>query len=240
MLVDTGFQYSDRGVIDIACLCVRVFDVHVPSELIIRLVSARQPEGSWVYQLRCRHGAKRGEGRYWIRPVDEAGVGQALDELARSTVPVVPVYTGADGGCETSLTISYICHPVSYSWGWEPPSGYEALVRFANRLERWSDVREVLGYRHELPVYLTTEVLQGLAGRKIFARGFQYYAAGKVRRLHEVDEELRATIEGTESYEARLWVEDGELSYRCACPMGARALCCKHVVATGLAWIGEM
>ena len=153
----------------------------------------------------------------------------------------MPIYTDACWGYITELTVDGNGYGVTYSWGSiEPPSGYESLVRFANCLERWACVDEVMGRDRALNSYLTKEELIKLAGRKIVARGLRYFEVGFVADLYEVNDELRATVRGTETYAVRIWDEDGELSYRCGCPMGARGLCCKHVVAVGLAWKAEI
>lgn len=107
-------------------------------------------------------------------------------------------------------------------------------------LQRWACVHEYLGYGSKLNMHITSDVLLDLAGRKIFTCGKQYFESGCVTDLYAVEEELHATVRGTEVYPVRLWIEDDELYYQSGCPMGKRALCCKHVIAAGLAWEVEM
>lgn len=76
-----------------------------------------------------------------------------------------------------------------------------------------------------------------MAGPTFYARGANYLARGLVKRLHATDGEVSATVHGTERYAVRLWARGGRLEWSCTCPLGEEGEACKHVVATGLAWL---
>lgn len=83
---------------------------------------------------------------------------------------------------------------------------------------------------------LTKQHLLALAGNTIFARGEAYFNSGAVDRLRLRNGKLHATVEGSDDYKVMLWADNDGLDYDCSCPMGLEGACCKHVVATGLAW----
>ncbi len=71
------------------------------------------------------------------------------------------------------------------------------------------------------------QALRALAWQRSFERGAGYAADGRVKRLKVEREEATATVRGTQQYRVRLWIEDGELAYSCACPVGvARSTTC--------------
>lgn len=84
---------------------------------------------------------------------------------------------------------------------------------------------------------LTLKQIRHLAGDTSFARGEAYCAEGRVRSLVAHGDTLTATVCGTENYTVRLATENGALSYRCSCPVGADGAFCKHCAAVALAWL---
>ncbi|EXJ15885.1 DUF6880 family protein [Imhoffiella purpurea] len=85
---------------------------------------------------------------------------------------------------------------------------------------------------------ITIDQLESLAGKKVFWRGRDYFAADAVGRVRVIGDRIKARVEGTESYQAELWDAEGELGYDCSCPHAADGYFCKHCVALGLAWLG--
>ncbi len=81
--------------------------------------------------------------------------------------------------------------------------------------------------------------LKQLAGDKYFERGLDYFENGAVVQLGSEEHGIFARVQGTEPcpYAARFWVEKQELQWGCACPLGTEGAFCKHLVATGLAWL---
>jgi len=84
---------------------------------------------------------------------------------------------------------------------------------------------------------VTRKALQVLAGGRYFDRGEVYFLEDRVRALRERKGVLQATVNGTHPYKVRIWAENGQLLATCDCPLGQGDVFCKHVVATGLAWI---
>jgi uncharacterized Zn finger protein len=84
---------------------------------------------------------------------------------------------------------------------------------------------------------LTDTALRSAAGATYYARGAAYLARGLVKRLHATDSEVSAAVHGTERYAVRLWAKGRRLDWSCTCPLGEEGEACKHVVATGLAWL---
>ncbi|AFL75350.1 SWIM zinc finger family protein [Thiocystis violascens] len=84
---------------------------------------------------------------------------------------------------------------------------------------------------------ITIDLLEDLAGKKVFWRGEAYYSNAAVRRVRMIGDKLTAKVEGTETYQVELWDDDGDLAYDCTCPHAAEGNFCKHCVAVGLAWL---
>jgi len=84
---------------------------------------------------------------------------------------------------------------------------------------------------------LDEDLLLEWAGDRYFDRGVRYHEQGRVSSLAQYGEQITAQVQGTESYQVNLWLENGELRFRCTCPVGMDGLFCKHCVATALAWI---
>lgn len=209
--------------------------------LCIEAVNLQRAAGTTEYQLRCTCHELHKARRHWIRSIDGAELGRLIDALSRSSIPSIPAAPAPHTAFTTTeITLWRAMNHVTYTWFNDPPAGYESLARFASALQRLAGVAEYLGWDRELKTHLTEDALKNLAGTRIFARGIHYLEAGHVTELHETGGEIRATVLGTEAYAVRLWIEDGEFAHECACPMGTRGLCCKHVVAAGLAWVREL
>lgn len=87
---------------------------------------------------------------------------------------------------------------------------------------------------------LTLDAVIALAGDKAFQRGLDYFREGAVGSLKDGGDRLQARVQGTYPYQVALGVgPDGELDYRCDCPVGEDGLFCKHAVAAALAWLEE-
>ena len=86
---------------------------------------------------------------------------------------------------------------------------------------------------------LTRDALASLAGDLSFARGEEYAASGRVRRVLEDagTGAVTAVVRGTSDYQVRLWTEGRTLDGECTCPYAADGMFCKHCVAAGLAWL---
>jgi len=81
--------------------------------------------------------------------------------------------------------------------------------------------------------------LKKLAGEKYFERGLGYFENDAVVHLRLGEDGISARVQGTEPcpYAVRFWTEKQELQWGCACPLGVEGAFCKHLVATGLAWL---
>jgi len=77
------------------------------------------------------------------------------------------------------------------------------------------------------------------AGPVYFARGEEYFDGGTVQAVCEKNGVVSATVRGTQLYETLLAFRDGEVDGQCSCPLGEDGQFCKHLVATGLAWIEQ-
>lgn len=84
---------------------------------------------------------------------------------------------------------------------------------------------------------LTKTSLRELAGSRSFQRGEEYFVDGAVERLRASTDKISAVVEGSETYQVDLRVDDGDLDYDCTCPYAAEGNFCKHCVAVGLAWL---
>ncbi|OGA04383.1 MAG: hypothetical protein A2W68_19270 [Betaproteobacteria bacterium RIFCSPLOWO2_02_64_14] len=84
---------------------------------------------------------------------------------------------------------------------------------------------------------LTESALEELAGDRYFERGLEYFRHGAVSRLRAGEKEISARVRGSRPYAVRLWLDGRELDWDCTCPLGRDGECCKHLAATGLAWL---
>jgi uncharacterized Zn finger protein len=85
---------------------------------------------------------------------------------------------------------------------------------------------------------LTVQNVQALADARTLERGKGYFHDGAVGLLDADEQEVRASVKGTQSYRVRLAVgADDELEYECDCPVGDEGAFCKHAVAVALSWL---
>jgi len=86
---------------------------------------------------------------------------------------------------------------------------------------------------------LTRAALREIAGPVYFARGEEYFDIGAVSSVRERDGMISATVFGSYPYKTSLLIRDGMLDGHCTCPLGQDGEFCKHLVATGLAFIDQ-
>lgn len=86
---------------------------------------------------------------------------------------------------------------------------------------------------------ISRAILKKNAGAAVFERGEKYFAAGAVARLRAMDDKVKASVAGTDTYQVTLQEKNGELDWDCSCPHAADGFFCKHCVAVGLAWLAE-
>lgn len=77
--------------------------------------------------------------------------------------------------------------------------------------------------------------LISFAGERVFGRGEEYHAWGRVRALAVHDGKVSATVDGNRSYRVFLRIDDWPAGHECDCPAGAAGSFCKHCVAVCLA-----
>jgi uncharacterized Zn finger protein len=86
---------------------------------------------------------------------------------------------------------------------------------------------------------LTPNILKSLAGEILYSRGADYFAGGCVTAIMEEEEAICAKVQGTQLYRTKLHLGNDELDFECNCLLGKDGTFCKHLVATGLAWIHQ-
>jgi len=91
----------------------------------------------------------------------------------------------------------------------------------------------------QLDDILTCDKLLELADERSYARGEAYFEDGRVQSLAENLNVVTGRVQGTETYQVKLWVEDGQLASSCSCRWAAEGNFCKHCVAVGLAWLEQ-
>jgi uncharacterized Zn finger protein len=99
--------------------------------------------------------------------------------------------------------------------------------------------KNVLEMVSSLSSLLDRSALRPAAGARSFKRGENYFACGQAGPPAEHRRVITANVLGTVPYQAKLWVEHGELRYSCTCPVGKNGAFCKHCVAAGLAWLDQ-
>lgn len=86
---------------------------------------------------------------------------------------------------------------------------------------------------------LHRNTLSVIVGKKLFERGEECFAAGRVVTVATETGELRGSVRpneaGREHYTTRIWMRDDGLAYECTCPIGIKRQFCKHAVAIALA-----
>ena len=85
---------------------------------------------------------------------------------------------------------------------------------------------------------LTPQSILEWAGERSYQRGEDYFRAGLVGLLDNLDDRITATVHGTRPYRVTLWDDDG-LRFACDCPVGLGGTFCKHCVAVAPAWMAE-
>ena len=66
----------------------------------------------------------------------------------------------------------------------------------------------------------------------ILERGYDYYLEDRVCNLRYSDQKIEAVVEGSEDYEVKILLSDGEISHMsCSCPYAADGTPCKHMAA---------
>jgi len=86
---------------------------------------------------------------------------------------------------------------------------------------------------------ISKKILRLLAGDIIYARGEHYHQTGAVTGLRLFNNSLIASVAGSAYDDYVIVLKPGKkiLDWQCNCPMGEDGECCKHIVATGLAWL---
>ncbi len=87
------------------------------------------------------------------------------------------------------------------------------------------------------PEMLIPADLLDKAGSTYFARGENYFEHGNVQAVREREGIIRATVDGTQPYKTAISITEDGLLGKCSCPLGQDGEFCKHLVATGLAYI---
>lgn len=90
---------------------------------------------------------------------------------------------------------------------------------------------------------LHRDTLSVIAGKRIFDRGQECFAAGRVVTIVTETGELRGTVRpneaGRDDYTTRIWMRDEGLAYECTCPIGIKRQFCKHAVAIAIAHLEQ-
>lgn len=77
--------------------------------------------------------------------------------------------------------------------------------------------------------------LIAMAGERVFGRGEEYLAWGRVRALAVHDGKVSALVDGNRSYRVCLRIDGEPIGHECDCPQGEAGSFCKHCVAACLA-----
>jgi uncharacterized Zn finger protein len=86
---------------------------------------------------------------------------------------------------------------------------------------------------------VSQEALRRLAGQRSFERGEEHAKIGAVGALQWDETSIRAGVQGSERYRARLELSGGALVGSCSCPVGHDGFFCKHCVAVGMVWLSR-
>lgn len=81
----------------------------------------------------------------------------------------------------------------------------------------------------ELLKYLKTE-----ATSQSYSRGYSYYKSGAVESVEKSDVVFTGIVEGTDTYEVEISIDEKNIESDCSCPYNFSGIC-KHIVAVGLA-----
>jgi uncharacterized Zn finger protein len=119
-----------------------------------------------------------------------------------------------------------------------PGSSRRALqTRVTRRLH--AEPEAVAGTPELFAALLNEQNLRRIAGPRFYERGVNYAITGRVIRVVRLRRSVEASVLGTARYRVELWVEEGELTGSCTCPMGDKGYFCKHCVAVGLIALNE-
>ncbi|MFY9397549.1 MAG: DUF6880 family protein [Desulfomonilia bacterium] len=93
----------------------------------------------------------------------------------------------------------------------------------------------------DLSAYVSEFTLRRLAGAQEYRLGMEYFQESRVTSLKERSGSITATVLGSEKYRTQLKIDRLalELEFSCSCPQGMEGRFCKHLVATGLAWLSR-
>lgn len=86
---------------------------------------------------------------------------------------------------------------------------------------------------------LNTASLKKHAGSVYYGRGVEYYECDAVELRIFDENTITAHVQGTLNYNVTLRTRNHALDWSCSCPLGDEGEFCKHVVATGLAWLAR-
>jgi hypothetical protein len=73
-----------------------------------------------------------------------------------------------------------------------------------------------------------------------FKRGLEYFEVGCVRALRVYRNEVKAEVEGSTTYNVRLWDDGKRIDGSCDCPAYEDMGFCKHCVAVSLALVEQI
>jgi len=73
-----------------------------------------------------------------------------------------------------------------------------------------------------------------MADRRSFERGLLYAANGRVGKRNVTESSVKAKVRGSSPYRVNLWLDEGQASFDCSCPVGVDGRFCKHAVAVAL------
>ncbi len=91
----------------------------------------------------------------------------------------------------------------------------------------------------DVQIRVTRAALREAAGPIYFARGEAYFDNDTVAEIRESSGIVKAVVHGTNLYKTALLLGQDHLDGRCSCPLGKKQEFCKHLVATGLAYIEQ-
>ena len=86
---------------------------------------------------------------------------------------------------------------------------------------------------------LTKTSLKEYAGPVYYERGVGYFENDAVELRGYDEQAISARVEGSKTYRVSIRAARKRLDWSCSCPLGDDGECCKHVVATGLAWLAR-
>lgn len=82
------------------------------------------------------------------------------------------------------------------------------------------------------------KIIRAMASEASWKNGVNYFNTDKVRLLEASHYEVVAIVQGRTRYNVSLNIEEGNITnHNCDCPIGKKALFCKHCVAVALAWL---